>query len=258
MPLTGTRSILVNTIGKFYLHDAVTPNSGTMPSAAIGTTGDAPGATTARDATDTIGVANPDIESTVTATANQNAQNWGHRRFVSRPLAAQTISLGTWTLSYARSESNTSHNQSVRCTIYTWRPSTGLLVTTVVAANVIVGAEPTSANSEQAESVSGSGSSAVVQNGDILVFDIYTSFTQSMSSAYTETFAYDGDTEGSTTSCASFVQAPNPITLAGGTNPGPAPFVSQAVKRSVYYMLGGLWKPEKKRVIMPREALLVA
>ncbi len=119
------------TISKFYLLDAVSPNTGIMPSnspAAIshGTPdGNATGASTARDATDVIGASNPDLESSITSNATTVQQIWGHRRFVSRPLAAQTINDGTWTFSYARSESSLNHNQSVSCRPYYWRPSTG-------------------------------------------------------------------------------------------------------------------------------------
>src|SRR5262249_25749986 len=133
----------------------------------------------------------PDIESSITSNANTSAQGWGHRRFVSRPLAAQSIPFTTtnWTFSYARSESNLNHNQSVCVCIYAWRPSTGAQVGTFGANQDVVlqGTEPTSASTEQAESVTGAGAANVtIQDGDILVFDVATNFTQVMATAYTD------------------------------------------------------------------------
>lgn len=181
-------------------------------------TGDASGGRTARDATDVHGTSNPDIESTITAIADQNQQEWGHRRFVSRPLAANTFAAadGNWTFSYARSESNLAHNQSVKLLVYAWRPSTGATVGTSGATGYMRcnGTEPSSAGAEQAESVTGTWDATVtIQDGDILVFEVGTVFTQGMNTAYNEQFAYDGTTEGSTTTCASFVTPPAALTL---------------------------------------------
>ena len=210
------------TVAKFYLLDAATPNTGTMPTgvfiASSDSTGDATGARTARDATDVAGSSSPDLKSTITAVANTTLQNWGHRRFVSRPLAAQTFAStdGNWTFSYARSESNTNHNQQIVLHAYPWRPSTGLRVSTGLVN--VTGTEPTAASTEQTESLTAawSATSVTILDGDILVFEVSTSFTQGMSTAYTDTFNYDGTTEASTTTCASFVTPPAALTLFGG------------------------------------------
>lgn len=210
------------TISKFYLLDAATPNTGTMPSGILhltatrdADTGDATGARTARDANDVAGVSNPDIESTFTATANVVPQAWGWRRFVSRPLAAVTLSAadGNWTWSYARSESDLLHNSIPRCSIYVWRPSTGGRVGSPEAV-IFTGTEPTVAATEQAQSITAAWSGTVtLVDGDILVFDIGDYFSQGMSTAYTAQFAYNGTTEASTTTCASFVAPPAALTL---------------------------------------------
>lgn len=251
-------------INKFYFHDALTPNSGTMPdtgtafatSAGGGdTTGDASGARTPRDATHIIGTNSPDIESVVTANANQTLQVWGHRRFVTRPLAAFVFdNTMIWSCAYARSESNSAHNQRIITTVYGWRPSTGA----VIAAGLFqpLGSEPTSAGAEQVETLTGSSNSGSIQNGDILVFEFSTSFTQSMSTAYTENFAYDGSIEGSTTTCASFISFSTPLQVYAYQQ-GPAQAAMQAVKRSAYYMLGGLWRPEPKKLWLPPKKELV-
>jgi hypothetical protein len=221
------------TISKFYLLDAATPNTGTMPGAgdafanavAFGVgdvTGDATGARTARDATDVKGTSNPDLESVFTSIANTSAQSWGHRRFVSRPLAAHTFAVGdgNWTFSCARYESNTNHNQKIGVYISFWRPTTGARVGTTSDVKVI--AEGTSANvtTETAVSIPGTWPTAgtSIIDGDIAVFEVFSFFTQGMATAYTDSFAYNGTTEASTTSCASFVTPPAALTLfTGGT-----------------------------------------
>lgn len=214
------------TISKFYLRDATSPNTGTMPSTSpaafagtqlgLSVTGNAAAASTARDATDTAGAANPDTESTITSNADTTNQLWGHRRFVSRPLAATTFTDvgGTWTFSYARQESNLLHNQTVNLFAYAWRPSSGAIIGTGFLN--IAGNEPTVAATEQAEAPSVVGwnvADVTIIDGDILVFEISTNFTQGMATAYTEGFAYDGTTEASTTTCASFVTPPAALTL---------------------------------------------
>ena len=242
-------------ISKFYLLDAVTPNSGTMPGAgtafaANAVSGDAAGARTSRDATDLPGTSNPDIESTVTSTASTLLQRWGHRRFVSRPLAAVTLTNadGNWTFSYARQESNLNHNQSVQASVYGWRPSTGARVGTG-ASNNLVGTEPTVAATQQAEAVTAawSGVSLTLIDGDILVFEVVTEFTQAMATAYTDAFAYNGTTEASTTTCASFITPPIPIQLrrekAPATIHSATATFCERIGRSWDRARSGIWLP---------------
>lgn len=209
---------------KFYLHDAATPNTGTMPSTSpsawdggpTGAGSEASGASTARDATTTIGVANPDTESSITAAATSVLQRLGHRRFVTRPLAAQNVSTGslTWTFSYARSESNTNHNGDIVLGVYAWRPGSGAQVGSLIVS--ITGAVM-AATAETADSKTAIENGAVtVQDGDILVFDVMSKFTQGMNTAYTDQFAYDGTTEASTTTCASFIICPTTLSFFTG------------------------------------------
>lgn len=192
----------------------------------LGTGTEATGASTARDATDVKGTSNPDLESVITAQNASTHQTLGHRRFVSRPLAAVTFAAadGNWTFDYAAYESNTNHSTNLgdgpQCGIYLWRPSTGLRVGS--AQIRLTNGTLTTSEAHYTSSVSfgetWSGTQAIL-DGDILVFDIFSDFTQGMSSAYTDTFAYDGTTEASTTTCASFVTPPAALTLftAGGS-----------------------------------------
>jgi hypothetical protein len=180
----------------------------------IGAGTPATGARTARLANGVVGVNAIDIESSITAAADVTSQQLEHRRFVSAPLAATTFSAadGNWTFSCAGSESNTNHNGQLAVEIYLWRPSTGLRVGGTV--HVFIGGAIMAATAETAYSGTGVWTATqAILDGDILGFDVHTGFTQSMSTAYTEQFAYDGTTEASTTSCASFVTPPVPLTL---------------------------------------------
>jgi len=82
----------------------------------------------------------------------------------------------------------------------------------------VTGTSPTAAATEQTESltVAWSATSVTILDGDILVFEVSTTFTQGMATAYTDSFSYDGTTEASTTTCASFVTPPAALTLFGG------------------------------------------
>lgn len=213
------------TISKFYLLDAATPNTGNLPTSAepitsswgSPETGAAADAYTVRDATDVPGSSNPDVESSFSSNANQNLQRWAHRRFISRPLAAQTIQggvNGTWTLSYARYESNNAHNQVIICMVRVWRPTALHFVDYTLA--YIVGTEGGLSEGYESVTDDGRGDDFNINNGDCLVFDILSYFTQSMSTSYTDYFCYDGTTEASTTTCASFVSPPSALTLFSG------------------------------------------
>lgn len=223
------------TISKFYLLDAATPNTGTFPSnspdtlAALGThVTDAAGASTARDATDVKGTSNPDIESTFTSGADVLAnRKAGHRRFVSRPLAAQTFAAadGNWSFSLAWFESNTNHTSgtgSVRCVGYGWSPSGGVRVGSGTQWVQVTAVTTGGATTETAYTATANpwATSLTISDGDVLVFDVYSIYTQGMSVAYTESFCYNGTTEASTTTCATFVAPPVPVTLY--TAPGPS------------------------------------
>lgn len=204
------------------MHNAATPNTGTMPttdvlSTHLGAGSDATGALTPRAADGTIGTANPDTEATATAAANTSAQRLILRRFVSPPLAARTFATadGTWTYSFGAYQSNANHQGLYHMRMFIWRPSTGAQVGSG-ALNMAPASVMTNTTEANFTDSSGGGSTyngGAILDGDILVFDWSDEFTQAMSSAYTTTFSYDGTTEGSTTTNAAFVNAPVALTL---------------------------------------------
>ena len=268
------------TISKFYLLDAATPNTGTMrsdsPTVEFGgaDTGDATGASTARDATDVAGTSQ--ITTTITANADLTAQVWGHRRFVSRPLAAHTFAPadGNWTLSAAFAESNLNHNAAVTCFGYIWRPGSGARVGSgnglsspgAVDGFFVFLSEPTVAATEQAKTSTAAWNKTAgttIQDGDILVFDFLVQFTQGTAKNYTDSFSYNGTTEASATSCASFVTPPAALTLftaAAATARPTQTVVRQAVQRAATrcwarrpqssIIVPRLWTPESDLAVI--------
>jgi hypothetical protein len=209
---------------KFYFLDAVSPNTGTMPTGSpavigggvLGAGTEAAGAATARDTDQAPGASNPDVESQITSEATTNLQRLGHRRFVSRPLAAVTVTANLFSGNWSCSESSLLHNQSITMIIYAWRPGTGARVG--AGHSDLFTAEPTVAATEQNFN-SGQLATAdmTILDGDILVFDVYSEFSQGMASVYTDEFAYDGTTETSTTTCASYVSTTQTLSFFGGS-----------------------------------------
>jgi|ERR1043166_7549023 hypothetical protein len=231
------------TISKFFLRDIATPNTGTMPgsgdafvtSPSLGdATGDATGARTARDAHDTAGTSNPDVKSLITSVANTSRQTWGHRRFVSRPLAAQTFTAGDqWQFNYGHQESNTAHNAILGMVIYPWRPSTGAKVGTGTQYAEIYDGISEPGTTETAIGLIDTWNTTVsILDGDILVFEVSSEFVQSMSTSYTDQFSYDGTTESSTTTMASVVLANVPVTLLAAGGAAASLVTSQRSRRS--------------------------
>ncbi|MGQ0579354.1 MAG: DUF6701 domain-containing protein [Betaproteobacteria bacterium] len=203
----------------FYFHDAATPNFGTLPGGTTlsGTTPDvtAAGAGTNRDMNQTIG-ATQVSQAISTAAITTTQQNW-FRRFLSRPLAAQTLPTGVWQIQGGASESATGSNMLVwGAVIKVWRPSTGTVVATLLDDPVLGTVEPGTTETNVSK-LTASINGVAVNDGDILVAELW---AQNCCSATvsTNTIFYDGTTEGSTTSNAAFLQAPAAITFQRTTH----------------------------------------
>lgn len=204
----------MSTVAKFYLHDAATNNTGTLPGAstldASSPTVTATGASTNRDATGSLGATQTSIA--VATNATTSAQSAWHRRFLSYPIAAQTIAAQTITFSMACEENNASANYLPTCGVYLWRPSTGTKIGTLLAVGSISLTEPSTV--QIARSGTATSTSVTALDGDILVFETWRkSNAQGAATTYTDTEYYDGTTEASASSCASFVGFATPIAI---------------------------------------------
>jgi len=212
------------TIGgtKLYFHDAATPDTGTLPGAStISATSPSVTASTAgtnRDMNTTIGASQ--TSSALTTLGNTSLQTHWFRRFLSRPLAAQTLPTGGWTIDGAAAESTLStHLWPWGIVLKVWRPSTGATVATLIDNPTLATTGPSSSNTETVISNStGSISGVAVNQGDILVMELWTQATQTNTTPHTATVYYDGTTEDSASSDAAFLQAPGTISFYQGTS----------------------------------------
>ncbi len=148
-----------------------------------------------------------------TPTTNSTAQQSRYvARFVSPPLAAQTIAAQTWTLGLVTNETNTGANSFTRPVIYLWRPSASAVVGFVYdAAANIPNAEWTGGARTNYGTLSGSAVTA--QAGDVLVFEVWAySAAMGLAGVYNQILYFNGTVEPagnnqSSTSARSFLEA---------------------------------------------------
>jgi len=96
-----------------------------------------------------------------------------------------------------------------------WRPSTGATVATLLD-NPALGATTSTSSETNISSTTPTITGVAVNNGDILVLELWAQNTQLFATSATDTIYYDGTTEGSTTSNAAFLQVPGLITFSSG------------------------------------------
>lgn len=224
---------------QWYLHAAANAVSGTMPTAkqSAATPTDGVTAITNRfSATKTKGTSQTSITKASSAVTTAQKNFFVTIFIVQSPLAAQTFGAGNWFISSSVSESNSNANFGWSCCVYVWRPTGGTLVGRIIdAANsgTAIGGALT-ATGETFRSNFVAGSNVTCAAGDILVIEFWEVSTQGMATSYTDTIFYDGTTETSTTSSATYFLAPNPVAMTGYVQ-GSELQTLQAVSRSAYY-----------------------
>jgi hypothetical protein len=204
---------------KFYFHDATTTNTGTLPGAAASVSASAPSriATNGginRVMNDTIGVAQ--VTATLATLANTSSQTALIRRFMSAPIAAQTIASQNIIVRFAASQSSTNSTfWSGPVVVAVWRPGTGAVVgrfwdTTLAVETTTATTQTAYTHTRLAANVTG----VTAQDGDILVVELWRSTQlQTMSTSYNNFIYYDGTTEGSNTSNAAHIEFVNDVTM---------------------------------------------
>ncbi len=234
----GTQAIAdANAIFNFYFHDATATVVGTAPGSttlsASTPTVTATGASTNRAMNGTIGVAQTSVVGTCNATTS--AQSQWLRRYVSPPLVGGTMqSTATPTIFAGAAESNTNSNFSVTQVLAIWRPTTGAIVGRLCD---LSGTGAVSTTTEAAINWGPTLSTLTWLDGDLLVAEIWRASTaQSMSTAYTNTFFYDGTSATSATSNAAnldLISNSSFAMLLLGPKPRPVDtIIEQAVARS--------------------------
>lgn len=229
---------------RLYLHDATSADTGTLPGGTnvygLTVTTTATGASTNRSMDTTPGATQ--VGPTVSSGAVTTTQTVWWRRYLSAPLAAQTIGSATvtWKGQMAiktASSSISAWQASMQLSV--WRPSTGAKVGTYFDAI------PGAVFATTAEALvgvaggcsSGSFTTVACSDGDVLVCEISGSVTQGMATAELWTLYYDGTTDDSITSDAAYLTSPTTLTFltAGAAAPSPIQPVLQAVQRASVY-----------------------
>lgn len=210
---------------KFYFHDATTTVGGTLPGTALTGTPDvtASGAGTNRSMDATIG--SSQVSATLNTLARTTLQSNWFRRFISPPIAAQTIANQVITVRFAASEANANSDmhEGIVGQLHQWRPSTGANINSI---SFGPGNEP--GTTQTAITATRVGSIAFTMlDGDVLVWEIWSSQNQAMGTSYANTVFYDGTTEGSTTSNAAHIEFTNDVALFGGAAATSLPIASR-------------------------------
>lgn len=202
------------TISKFFLHAAATGDTGTLPGLSTPVSpnelsNSAVGTVTNQAIDAVIGASQTSLTPVVVNTADQLFGRW-----LSNPLAAQTIAAGSWSLNFA-AKRGLGNNISVLAYVGVWRPSTGALVGTIFDTNASGDTVAVSLTVENTYSITVAGGGALtVADGDVLIVELY---ALTISSSITLTFYYDGGTEGSVVDEASTLVAPAALSMFGGS-----------------------------------------
>lgn len=211
---------------KLFFHNATSTVSGTLPStnqSSLTITLTADAVTVNRSMDTNIGTAQ--VTKTIATNASTSQQNLYYTRFVSLPLAAQTISANTWDYNFAAFEDSGTANfpcnltNSVYVNCYAWRPSTGAKVGSVLAGNSVADfIEPTQTSTEKVMNGTFSGSAVTIQDGDVLIMDIIFQITMGNATSRSCRFYYDGTTQNTTDNTtvsnhASFINTPQNLTF---------------------------------------------
>ncbi len=205
---------------KLYFHAATTGDTGTLPSTKLSTATvnvTATGASTNRDMSTTIGTSQTSVSlSTVASISAQS--NW-FARFVSAPLAAQTIAAQTCVGTIGADESSTNSTfTGVFFETFLWRPGSGAKIGAIYSgvANPLFTGSTTEVSSTATNL--GTSTSQTALAGDIIVVEIWSlNQIQGMATSYTNTIFFDGTTELSATTNAAYINFPNTLTFSGGS-----------------------------------------
>jgi hypothetical protein len=162
---------------------------------------------------------------------NQNPQQQPIARFLSAPIAAQTIAAQFIQFDAAVQQSNTNSSfQANAVVLAVWRPGTGALVGTLfdslIGAPLI--ASSTTETAPGVQTLAPTSTSVVAADNDILVVELWRNDNaQGMNAAYTNTVYYDGTTEDSATTNAAYILFTNDVALfvANAIPPGLGPIV---------------------------------
>lgn len=201
---------------KFYLRNvtaADTPTAGKKSTALTSTQADN---ATGTEETRSLLAAKGTVQTSIPQTTDNTttAEVGYHARFTSNPLQAGTLlGVGNWIMAMAINESNANSNFFLAFSLYFWRPSNNTVVGYIYDTDVAVGTEPPTSETGEVNTIVGVG--VTIQEGDVLVLEVWRKQTQSMGTAYTNTIFFDGTTDPvdatGTTDAAAYIEAPADI-----------------------------------------------
>jgi hypothetical protein len=171
-----------------------------------------------------IGVAQTSL--VMSSNAVTTLQRYYFSKFVTDTLTnVSSITAQTWTYNFAATSGGTNANfptgatnQPVRVTAYVWRPSTQSKVGDIADGNSAFTVDEVT-TTERAQHTTFSGNQVLgVQNGDVLVFEVWFEISQAAATALNESFFYDGTTVTTTKTTivsnhASFIQTPQGLSF---------------------------------------------
>lgn len=271
--VSGAHSILIRSIlmwgkevGRFYFHAANSTVTGTLPtseqSTARSSAKDVDAQTVNRSMDANIGTSQTSI--TLSSLANTSTNNYYFTKFVSGPLAAQTIAANTWNYAFAANEAAIANNfpvgaanTAIPITCYVWRPSTGARIGYVLDGNsAAVYAECSAGTTEKSMYGQFTGSAVTISDGDVLVFEVWFTTTQATGTASNDIFYFDGTTPNivmntTVSSIASFIESPQVL----------APYVVPALTRVlqsdtlVYHLIGRVLQSDTLKYNVRKQVL---
>lgn len=213
------------TVSKFYLHKAaptpspLPPSSASSKSSAVMSTSQSYQQLSGGvlwSMNGTIGTSQTDVPAAggvaLASAATTSSQQMLCGRWVSDYIAAQTISAQNWTFRIAASETNANHNFKYAACIAVHDVTGTVRSTRIYDSAAALGTEPGTSETDSTV-LTVAGSSVTCSDQDMLVFEVWNCYTQSMATSYTADVYWDGTTEGSTTTNAAYLAPTNAITM---------------------------------------------
>ena len=161
----------------------------------------------------------------ITSNATTSRQDLYFSRFVSPYLDMASLPAQTWTYNFATKQDDTNgnfpcsgSNKVVNATCYVYRPLTQTKVGDVLDGDTAAVYDEIAANVERAGHGTFDGASvSSMQNGDVLIFEVWFKITQTTAASRTFTWYYDGTTATATKNAnvsnhASFLESPQTFT----------------------------------------------
>jgi hypothetical protein len=188
---------------KLYLHNLSNPISGSFPAVEQSALNTASFTATGANTLKTMDLGLGTVQSTlVGASLSNTTQQYGFMGFFSSPQLKgnQTVGGGTWTINHAQAESSLDMNFIINIVnIYVWRPSTNTKIGTIIDSTTSLGGqEPGAINSERVNFFNFTTSQVSALDGDVIICELWTVFTQAAAAIKTATIYFDGTTENTT------------------------------------------------------------